>query len=72
MARHIGPDDEGYVYRTVVEYEMRNGSTHESHFGPYTRIGAAKAMATRETTGRFGRAQKARVQRAAIEWEDVT
>lgn len=71
MARHIAPDEEGFVYRAVVTYEFSNGKEHESNFGPYTKIGAARAMVTRETTGRWGRGTKARVQRAAIEWEDV-
>ena len=77
MARHISSDDEGFVYRAVVEYEHAN-STSDRRFtmtyGPYTNVGTARAQITRETTGRRGQWIKnveARVQRATIEWEDV-
>lgn len=72
MARHIGADHNGFVYRAVVD-EKSGEHEFTYTYGPYTNAGTAKSQITRETRwGRSrGRQVEGRVQRARIEWEDM-
>lgn len=68
MARNIASDDDGFLYRAVV-----NDGQWTYHYGPYTNAGTAKSQLTREVNWgkRRGRETTGKIQRTRFEWEDM-
>ncbi|OKJ42294.1 hypothetical protein [Streptomyces sp. CB01580] len=73
MARNIGADRNGDVYRAVIQFTNRNGQQWTEHEGPYAKPAAARARVTFWTNRMAcsGGSATGHIEKATTTWERV-